>query len=175
MNPNTFLEKYQILLPWNLARTKCFVNMILGVIASGSVHQHKTALGFAGSAKQASVCSRIRNFLKSFKLNYDDYARAILEIAGLKGPLPLALDHTNWKSGRIDINLLVLAVVITDQFSVPLFWRALPKKGNSNAAERIDLLLYLFRVNNFELTAQMTVLMDIKTAPSAGLKMIPKA
>jgi len=114
--------------------------MILGVISSGSVQQHKTALGFSGAAQQASVCARIRNFLKSFKLNYNDYARAIIIMAGLKGPLRLVLDRTNWKFGRIEINLLVLAVVINDQFAVPLFWKALPKKGNSNGAERIDLL-----------------------------------
>lgn len=46
----------------------------------------------------------------------------------LKGPLTLALDRTNWKFERIDINLLVLAVVIANQFSIPILWKALPKK-----------------------------------------------
>jgi hypothetical protein len=60
-------------------------------------------------------------------------------MAHLKGPLFLALDRTNWKFGRIDINLLVLAVVVANQFSIPILWKALPKKGNSNTHERIDL------------------------------------
>lgn len=140
MDLTALLERYQTLLPWNLARTKCFVNMILGMIASGSVQQHKTALGFSGIAKQKSVCARICNFLKSFDFNFSDYARAILEMAKLKGALILTLDRTNWKFGRIDINLLVLAVVVTKQFSIPILWKALPKKGNSNTQERIDLL-----------------------------------
>lgn len=63
-----------------------------------------------------------------------------LAISGSKGPLSLALDRTNWEFKRININLLVLAVVIMDQFSISLFWKALSKKGNSNAAECIDLL-----------------------------------
>lgn len=120
MDRNTLFERYQTLLSWNLARTKCFVSMIIGLIASGSVQQHKTALGFIGHAKQDSICARIRNFLKSFDLNFSDYAKAVVEIGQLKGTLSLALDRTNWKFGRIEINLLVLAVVVTDQFSIPL-------------------------------------------------------
>ncbi len=35
MDLNTLLDRYQTLLSWNLARTKCFVSMIIGLIASG--------------------------------------------------------------------------------------------------------------------------------------------
>lgn len=140
MDLNALLKRYQTLFPWNLARTKCFVSMILGVISSGSVQQHKTALGFSGNVQQQSVCSRIRHFLKDFKFDFSDYARAILEIAHIKGKLTLSLDRTNWKFGCIDINLLVLAVLVADQFSIPLLWKALPKRGNSNSQERNDLL-----------------------------------
>lgn len=156
MDLTALLERYQTLLPWNLARTKCFVSMILGTIASGSVQQHKTALGFSGAAKQKSVCSRISNFLKTFDFNFSDYARAIVEMAHLKGPLFLALDRTNWKFGRIDINLLVLAVVISDQFSIPILWKALPKKGNSNTLERIDLLQIFIDVFGAQRIAALT-------------------
>src|SRR5262245_19254099 len=55
--------------------------------------------------------------------------------------------RTNWKFGCVDINLLVLAVVVSKNFSIPLFWKALLKKGNSNTAECIDIL-QLF-VNTF--------------------------
>lgn len=96
--------------------------MIIGLIASGSVQQHKTALGFMGSAKQASICARIRNFLKSFDLNFSDYAKAVVAIAQLKGALSLVLDRTNWKFGRIEINLLVLAVVVADREFVGKKW-----------------------------------------------------
>lgn len=140
MNLNALLKRYQTLLPWNLARTKCFVSLIIGIISSGSVQQHKAALGFSGKTKQKSVCARIRQFLKDFELDFCEYARAIVEMAQLKGHLTLSLDRTNWKFGRVDINLLVLAVYVSEQFSVPLFWTALPKCGNSNTSERIDLL-----------------------------------
>ena len=140
MKSNTLLETYQILFPWNLARRKCFVGMILGMLSSGSVQQHNTAIGFSGSSTQKSGCARIRDFLKNFTFNFADYAKAVESISQLKGPFDLAIDRTNWKFGRININLLVLAMVINQQFSIPLFWKALPKNGNSNADERIDLL-----------------------------------
>jgi hypothetical protein len=156
MDLSALLDHYQTLLPWNLARTKCFVNMILGLIASGSVQQHKTSLGFMGIAKQKSVCARIRGFLKTFDFNFPDYAAAILEMTGLKGPLTLSLDRTNWKFGRIDINLLVLAVVVANQFSIPILWQALPKKGNSNTQERIDLLQIFIDVFGAQRIAALT-------------------
>ena len=140
MNHNALLKTYTTLLPWNLARRKCFVNMILGMMSSGSVQQHKTAIGFSGSATQKSVCERIREFLKSFTLSYGDIAKVLVTISGLKGPFDLAIDRTNWKFGRTDINLLVLSVNLGGQFSIPLFWKALDKQGNSNSEERIDLL-----------------------------------
>jgi len=156
MDLAALLERYQTLLPWNLARTKCFVSMILGMISSGSVQQHKTALGFTGAAKQKSVCTRISNFLKTFNLDFSDYAVAILEMADRKGPLLLALDRTNWKFGRIDINLMVLAVVVSNQFSIPILWKALPKKGNSNTAERIDLLQIFIDIFGAQRIAALT-------------------
>ena len=140
MKSNTLLETYTTLLSWNLARTKCFVGMILGMVSSGSVQQHKTAIGFSGSATQASGCARIRDFLKNFTFNFADYAKAVVTISQLNGPFDLVIDRTNWKFGRTNINLLVLAVVIKNQFAIPLFWKALPKQGNSNADERIDLV-----------------------------------
>ena len=147
MDLNTLLNHYQTLLPWNLARIKCFAQIIFGMIIASNVQQHKCALGFTNSAKQDSTCRRIRNFLGKFSFDPADIARALVEICQLKGTLDLAIDRTNWKFGCIDINLLVLAVVISKNFSIPLFWKALPKKGNSNTRERIDIL-QLF-VNTF--------------------------
>jgi hypothetical protein len=64
---NTPLETYTTLFRWNLARRKYFVSMILGIVSSGSVKQHKTAIGFSGSATQLSVCSNpdAQNFVVS--------------------------------------------------------------------------------------------------------------
>lgn len=140
MELNTLLERYSTLFDWNLARVKCFTQMILGLIVSANVQQHKCSLGFQGKTKQESTCRRIRRFLSQFGFCKAQIAKALVSILGLSGPMQLSLDRTNWKFGCIDINLLVLAVVVNAQFAFPLFWVALPKAGNSNFEERIDLL-----------------------------------
>ena len=57
----------------------------------------------------------------------------------LDGPLTLVLDRTNWKVGRREINLLVLAVA-TRRHRVALMWTVLDRAGNSGAPERIALM-----------------------------------
>ncbi|MGC2222616.1 MAG: transposase [Methylocella sp.] len=67
-------------------------------------------------------------------------ARLVVAALGLQGkPRHLALDAANWRIGKTNLNILVLSVAY-DELCVPLFWRVLDKVGNSNAAERIDLM-----------------------------------
>lgn len=161
MRSSTLLEDFGNLLPWNLSRRRCFVSMIFGAFISGSVQQHKLALGFSfygsSTAKTASICARIRGFLRDFILNEDDFARALTTISGRKGPYRLALDRTNWKFGSLHINFLVLAVVVNHTIAFPIFWIMLPKAGNSNSTERINIIqkfINVFGVENIqELTA----------------------
>ncbi len=62
-------------------------------------------------------------------------------------PWLLYLDRTDWKIGRRDVNILMLAVV-TKRLRIPLLWTVLDKAGTSNGAERIASMqhyLALFR------------------------------
>lgn len=51
----------------------------------------------------------------------------------------LTMDRTNWKFGKQSINVLVLAVVYHG-VAFPLLFRLLPRFGNSNTDERIELV-----------------------------------
>jgi hypothetical protein len=71
----------------------------------------------------------------------------------LSRPKCLALDRTNWKVGRKDINILMLAIV-TRRFRVPLLWTVIDHQGNSNTGQRIELMrryLSLFGAASIEL------------------------
>ncbi len=74
------------------------------------------------------------------------YARMIVAILGLdkRGAWDLALDRTNWKLGKVHINILMLGVVWCG-VCVPLFWTLLPKAGNAKTDARIRLLKKLCR------------------------------
>lgn len=61
-------------------------------------------------------------------------------LLGLAGPWRLALDRTQWKLGRRDVNILMLAVV-TRRACVPLMWSVLDNRGGtSDSGERIALM-----------------------------------
>lgn len=74
------------------------------------------------------------------ELSIKDYAKAIVDLIGFTKRFDLCLDRSNWKFGDKDINYLVLSWRINKKISLPLMLVDLNKAGNSNTAERLDLL-----------------------------------
>jgi len=88
------------------------------------------ATAFITKSFQDSCYKRIQRFFRF--LQFDPFAVASMVIAlfGLKNKkLNLALDRTNWKFGKVDINILI--------------WSCLKKRGNSNPLERISLIKHI--------------------------------
>lgn len=61
------------------------------------------------------------------------------------GPYTLTMDHTNWKFGDVNINVLVLSIAY-DHMSFPILFRPLPKRENSNFKERINIMERFIRL-----------------------------
>ena len=55
------------------------------------------------------------------------------------GPYVLSMDRTNWQFGSFDINALVIGVTYKGG-AFPILFRLLPKRGNSNTKERIQIM-----------------------------------
>jgi hypothetical protein len=51
----------------------------------------------------------------------------------------LSMDRTNWKLGKLNINILVIGI-LHEKIAFPIVWISLSKQGNSNTAERINLM-----------------------------------
>ncbi|MGL5138270.1 MAG: IS4 family transposase [Beijerinckiaceae bacterium] len=113
--------------------------LIVGVISARTVNLSHLASERAGPVRIASTYRRLQRFFQHVKLPEDWAALVIMRLLGLKGSWYLCLDRTNWKIGRSDVNLLVLAVV-TSRLRVPLMWTVLSSSGNSSTEERIDLM-----------------------------------
>lgn len=94
---------------------------------------------FDSSAKAESCLRRIQRFFAEFDLNHDLIARFLYKHLPGKGRRMLAIDRTNWPFGQTDINIFMLAVT-HEGVAYPLMFTMLPKHGNSNSQERIDLL-----------------------------------
>lgn len=137
---------------WNHQRIGFFGNLISSIIRSRSVNMQKVAENIEGSAKVESNYRRIQRIFKDQNIDFDMTARLLSSVLPDDEKWVLCMDRTNWKLGKSNINLLVLAVSYKGM-AIPLLWKFLTKeeecedkeitigkRGNSNFKERKDLL-----------------------------------
>ena len=132
-------QKLSESIDWNLARIKFLARFLVALISVKTVCLTQIASVFPGKAKPDSAYKRIRRFLCDFDLDYATIARLVVALVGQEGDWVLAMDRTNWKLGKSQINLLKLALVHKG-VAFPLLWTVLGKAGNSNTKERIEIL-----------------------------------
>jgi hypothetical protein len=109
-------------------------------MAVNTVNLSHLAVSFPSRALISSRYRRLQRFFSHHWLDYNAVAGFIMKLYGFTDmDYYLSLDRTNWKWGRININLLVLAVVYRGA-AIPVYWLPLNKRGNSNSRERIALL-----------------------------------
>ena len=130
---------------WNLARVKFFVLMISALCKVQTVGFEKLASAFDSSADTSSSLRRIQRFMATYLLDKDLIAILIFRMLPHKPPYRLAMGRTNWKFGQQNINVLVIAVVYHG-VDFPLLFKLLPKFGNSNTNERIELIERFIRL-----------------------------
>ncbi len=129
MDLAALLKRYQTLLPWNLARTKCFVSNDFREdrLRISSTTQDCPWIYWSCQTK-ICVCTHLY-FLKNIRLWLFWLRASHFRSGSTQGPsLSCSWSH-KLEFSRIDINLLVLPGVVANQFSIPILWKALPKKG----------------------------------------------
>lgn len=124
---------------WNLARVKFFVLFINALCKVQTVGFEKLATAFDSKADTSSSLRRIQRFMAAYLLDTNLISKLIFRLLPHKPPYRLAMDRTNWKFGQQNINVLVIAVVYHG-VAFPLLFKLLPKFGNSNTHERIELI-----------------------------------
>jgi len=125
---------------WNKARLDCFARMLLAIFSVRTVNLSEIAVAFASKAKMRSRYIRLQRFFKQFKLDYVLIAKWIFNLFfSVDKPIYLTIDRTNWYWGKAKINIFVLGIAY-EGLSIPLFWKALPKAGNSNFNEQRALI-----------------------------------
>lgn len=128
----------------NLARKKFMLDFAIGIILSKNVHHSAVVIHFDPSVKTASHIRRAERFFNAYELDYIQIA--ILLMCFLPpGRIHLAIDRTNWKFGKHNINFLALTAYCKG-VGIPLFFELLDKRGNSNTRERKKLLRQLLRI-----------------------------
>lgn len=123
---------------WHLARIKCFAYLIAGVFKVKTVNLTQIATTFPGGAEIDSHYRRLQRFFQQVEFDSTLIAQLVMSFLPYT-TYTLALDRTTWMLGCFPINFLVLSVV-HQGVAFPIMWTFLPKKGNSNTTERIELL-----------------------------------
>jgi len=120
--------------------------LVTAMLSAGTTSLWKLAPHIGSVAEVESVYRRLARFFQHVRFDGSAFARMIVAVLGLDkiGAWDMALDRTNWKLGKVHINILMLGIV-WNGVCVPLFWMLLPKAGNSNTDERIKLLKKLQR------------------------------
>lgn len=127
-------------LPWHGARLNFLSMFLVALFKVKTVNLAEIATALNPNAKIGSNYRRLQRFLADFELDYDLIAKLVV---ALMPPTDegyvLSLDRTNWQFGQISINLLVLGIV-HQGVAFPVYWIFLDKQGNSNTAERIEIM-----------------------------------
>ncbi len=103
-------------------------------------------------AKSESKYRRLKRFLKEAEIDYVVFATLIIAILKPTGKYVLALDRTEWKYGKVWVNILTLSIVVGNA-SIPLFWQTLNRKGNSTLPEKraiIESYVKVFGVKDID-------------------------
>lgn len=114
--------------------------MLLALMVTRTINLSKVACIFASEAQQASRYRRLQRFFANFTMDYDHIAGFIFRLFFIQaGQWYLTMDRTNWQWGKLDINILTLGIAFKGT-AIPIYWMLLDKKGNSDTAERIELI-----------------------------------
>ena len=138
-------------------RLETLATIMSGMVNCRTVNFSHLASQFPGDALHSSNYRRLQHFFKDIHLDEPVVAGLTTRLLDFKGPKHLALDRTNWKLGKTDINNLVLAVV-TPKFKIPVMWSFMDHRGNSSTSQRIDLMKRYIDV--FGVSSILTLLGD---------------
>ena len=127
--------------PWGLRAPSLalLAALILALIGREDVRLTKLATQLLGAALQSSKVKQLHRFFKHIRLPEDVLARFVLGFSDPSERLWLMIDRTNWRLGKTEINILMVAVLVQGQ-ALPLMWTLLPHGGSSNSAVRNALM-----------------------------------
>jgi hypothetical protein len=129
----------------NFARIKFLSLFVIALCKVQSVCFEKLATGFDSKATKSSSLRRIQRFMASYLLDVDLISKLVFALLPHEPPYTLTMDRTNWQFGSTDINILAIGIVYQG-VAFPLLFKLLPKRGNSNTQERIDIIEHFVRL-----------------------------
>lgn len=150
---------------------KCVVKVLLLLIQC--IHRGRTVCLYKCRAEAGSVLGRkdlnlhnvYTQFIRFFKMKGVDafcigISWLIIQLVGFQGCVFMVMDRSNWKIGKLNINVLFVGLLLPNGVFIPVIWEQLDKRGNSNEAERISLMKRFGKVWHNHTGLQITLLAD---------------
>ncbi len=152
----------------NLARIKLSIKLMAllleALVRAQTVSLVRLANAMDTAADRESNMRRLQRFLAGYVLDLDLIARIVFSLLPVRSGLVLTMDRTNWKYGQTDINVLLLGVAYKN-VAFPLLYRLLPKRGNSNTAERVEIIERFIRLFGKDCIDCLVADRDAETLP----------
>jgi hypothetical protein len=147
MKPNNKLMKIlNAELKWNKRRIECFVEILLAIMVVRTINLPIIANQIVNRTKLKNRYRRLQRFFSGCNIDYDQVAKFIFKLFCFDNKkVYLLMDRTNWKWGKIHINILFLSIVYRG-IGIPIYWLMLNKGGNSNTRERASLIQRFVKV-----------------------------
>jgi transposase len=119
--------------------------IIVGMIKAKTVNLVDISNHF-DKGKQESHYRAIQLFFQKQDLEDDDVIDFIIDLLFEKNQkLKLIMDRTDWQFGQTRHNLLVISVSY-ENTAIPLMIKPLERKGNSNTAQRIEMMDNILKI-----------------------------
>ena len=96
--------------PLSKTRLETLCLLIVAVISARTVNLSHIASERAGDVLVASTYRWLQRFFQFVALPEDWSAHLVVQLLGVSGPWYLCLDRTNWKVGKRDVNIPMLAI-----------------------------------------------------------------
>ncbi|WP_228722249.1 IS4 family transposase [Acinetobacter baumannii] len=125
-------------LKWNKSHLKCFALIMLVIILKQTCNLSSASKALPIKCLPQSFYRRMQRFFAGQYFDYRQISQLIFNMFSFD-QVQLTLDRTNWKWGKRNINILMLAIVYRG-IAIPILWTLLNKRGNSDTKERIALI-----------------------------------
>ncbi len=124
--PDAFVGALSPHLELSKFRLETLAWLIAGRVVARTVNLGHLASQGSNKALVSSNYRRLQRFFQHVRLEGDWLSLAVVKLLNLSPPFVLCLDRTNWKIGRHDVNILMLAIA-TRRLRIPLMWTLLDK------------------------------------------------
>lgn len=132
------------------ALVNIFIALLFIIIHKSTVNLNKAkkSLGLALGIKGLSLDAAYKRLIRFFKMSHVacfciGVSYLMFSLLNPMEAIYLALDRTNWQIGKenkVNINVLVIGLVLSNGCFIPIVWQQLEKRGNSSEVERNTLL-----------------------------------